>query len=125
MDDSTRKAPKDTGDAPKDIGQTPPGAGDALSRRADELLARTSEGPVPLTPDRYEGVRGPELAVRIDELEEIGLELRALPAPGRPLAMVEARLGVMTATRYVLDGRPEDRVRALELLEAARVSRAL
>ncbi|MFE9093655.1 CHAT domain-containing protein [Streptomyces sp. NPDC007264] len=132
MDDSLRHASKDRGDAPKDTGDTPPDAGDSLSDaedplsvRADELLARAPEGPVPLTAERHDGVRGPELDVLIGELRSVADELRKAPALERPLALVEARLGALTATRYVLDGRPEDRVRAKELLEAARVSQVL
>jgi hypothetical protein len=90
--------------------------------RAAAALARTDQVSVPLEPENHTGIRGPELDVLIGELESLLAELEAPGEDGATAAAVAARLGRCRALRFVLDGDPADRERALPLLDQARTS---
>ncbi|MFF9018866.1 CHAT domain-containing protein [Streptomyces eurythermus] len=90
--------------------------------RAAAALARTDQVSVPLEPETHTGIRGPELDVLTGELESLLAELEAAGEDGATAAAVAARLGRCRALRFVLDGDPADRERALALLDQARTS---
>ncbi|MFF7093818.1 CHAT domain-containing protein [Streptomyces rubradiris] len=90
--------------------------------RAAAALARTDQVSVPLEPETYTGTRGPELDALTGELESLLAELEASGEDGATAAAVAARLGRCRALRFVLDGAPADRERALPLLDQARTS---
>ncbi|MBK3524355.1 MULTISPECIES: CHAT domain-containing protein [Streptomyces] len=90
--------------------------------RAAAALARTDQVSVPLEPETHTGIRGPELDVLTGELESLLAELEAAGEDGATVAAVAARLGRCRALRFVLDGDPADRERALALLDQARTS---
>ncbi|CAL9289244.1 CHAT domain-containing protein [Streptomyces sp. SudanB182_2057] len=90
--------------------------------RAAAALARTDQVSVPLEPETHTGTRGPELDALTGELEALLAELEAAGADGATTAAVAARLGRCRALRFVLDGAPADRERALPLLDQARTS---
>ncbi|MEU2225577.1 CHAT domain-containing protein [Streptomyces sp. NPDC018347] len=93
--------------------------------RTTAALARADGLSVPLEPDAYQGLRGPDLDALTDELEA------ALREPARDrdasgtAARIAARLGRCRAVRFLLAGDPADRERALSLLEEARTSAVL
>lgn len=90
--------------------------------RAAAALARTDQVSVPLEPENHTGIRGPELDALIEELESV---LGELGDEGQGGAAVAARLGRCRALRFVLEGAPADRERALPLLDQARTSAVL
>ncbi|WP_157846955.1 CHAT domain-containing protein [Streptomyces achromogenes] len=90
--------------------------------RAAAALARTDQVSVPLEPEKHTGIRGPELDALIEELESV---LGELGDEGQGGAAVAARLGRCRALRFVLEGAPADRERALPLLDQARTSAVL
>ncbi|MFF9486005.1 CHAT domain-containing protein [Streptomyces sp. NPDC014676] len=99
-------------------------ATEPLHVRAEAVLSRTEDCRVPERPEAYEGLRGAALD---EEIEAAGALLAEGAAPdatdGDPavaVARLEARLGSLLAVRSVLGGAEEDRVRAQDLLAAAR-----
>ncbi|MFF5436103.1 CHAT domain-containing protein [Streptomyces achromogenes] len=90
--------------------------------RAAAALARTDQVSVPVEPETHTGIRGPELDALIGELESLLAELEAEGEGGGTAAAVAARLGRCRALRFVLEGAPADRERALPLLDRARTS---
>ncbi|MGW2745457.1 CHAT domain-containing protein [Streptomyces sp. NPDC001450] len=93
--------------------------------RAATALARTAGLAVPLDADEYQGTRGPELDSLTGELELVLAELAQSQGADATAAVVEARLGRCLALRFVLEGAPADRERALPLLDGARTSALL
>ncbi|MEW2287772.1 CHAT domain-containing protein [Streptomyces sp. NPDC047841] len=89
-----------------------------VTARAAAALARADGFSVPAEPEAYTGTRGPQLDALTDELTSLLAELP--PAEGDGTAAgVAARLGRCHAVRFVLEGAPADRERALPLLEQA------
>ncbi|MFH8976644.1 CHAT domain-containing protein [Streptomyces sp. NPDC017890] len=99
--------------APHHSDDSPPGA------RAEAALAGTGDCVVPFRAGEHSGPSGPELDALIDELSLLADE--SVRAAGHEVlrARLRARLGALVATRYVLGQRPEDRLRARELLQEA------
>ncbi|MFI2203155.1 CHAT domain-containing protein [Streptomyces sp. NPDC020192] len=97
----------------------------SMADRAAVALARTDGFSVPVDPEAYEGIRGPELDALTDELTFILGEVRREKGDDATGAAVAARLGRCHAVRFVLDGTPADRERALALLQEARTSALL
>ncbi|MEU6367275.1 CHAT domain-containing protein [Streptomyces sp. NPDC046931] len=100
------------------------GAG-SLPERVAAALARTTGCAVPFEPDSHRGLSGARLD---EEIRDLGLlldEARGSGGADRPRAALEARAGALLGTRFVLAGAPEDRVRALSLLNEARTSKLL
>ncbi|MEU6589588.1 CHAT domain-containing protein [Streptomyces sp. NPDC046881] len=98
----------------------------SVADRAAGARARTDGFSVPLDPEAYTGPRGPELDALTDELEALLRDMAgAEAAEGAEAAAVAARLGRCRAVRFVLDGAPADRERALPLLTGARTSALL
>ncbi|MFJ9862997.1 CHAT domain-containing protein [Streptomyces sp. NPDC101165] len=101
-------------------------AGDVpAADRAVAALGRTAGISVPLDPDEYAGTRGPELDGLVNELELLLAELTQAQGCEATAAVVEARLGRCLAVRFVLEGAPADRERAVRLLDRARTSALL
>ncbi|MDI3098382.1 CHAT domain-containing protein [Streptomyces rochei] len=98
---------------------------DSPPARAEAVLARVTDLDVPVLVGEYDGPHGPALDALCDELGSVAEELRPLAGQEGLLARVEARLGLLTATRYALGQRDADRCRARELLDRARVSEHL
>ncbi|MBL1103429.1 CHAT domain-containing protein [Streptomyces sp. 5-8] len=96
-----------------------------VADRAAAALARADGFAVPVDPEAYTGLRGPLLDDLTDELESLLAELTAPEDGGTSAAAVAARLGRCRAVRFVLEGAPADRERALPLLEEARTSALL
>lgn len=96
-----------------------------VAERAATVLARTAGLAVPLDADEYQGTRGPELDALTGELELVLAELAQSEGRGATVVAVEARLGRCLALRFVLEGAPADRERALPLLDGARTSALL
>ncbi|UFR01262.1 CHAT domain-containing protein [Streptomyces sp. Go40/10] len=96
-----------------------------VAQRAAAALARTEGFSVPLEPEGHTGTRGPELDALVGELEDLLAELTAEPGEEATAAVVGARLGRCRAARFLLEGDPADRERALALLEEARSSALL
>ncbi|GGY86691.1 hypothetical protein GCM10010300_33730 [Streptomyces olivaceoviridis] len=90
-----------------------------VADRATAALARAAGFSVPLEPDAYQGTRGPRLDALIGELSALLHELTRADGDGTTAALVAARLGRCHAVRFILDGAPADRERALPLLEQA------
>ncbi|MER7233065.1 CHAT domain-containing protein [Streptomyces olivaceus] len=86
--------------------------------RAEAVLSRTEDCRAPTEPETYDGLRGPELDREIEEIDALLAELDGGPAA--TVARLEARLGLLLCVRFVLGGADEDRVRARDLLAAAR-----
>ncbi|MFG6301221.1 hypothetical protein, partial [Streptomyces rochei] len=89
---------------------------DSPPARAEAVLARVTDLDVPVLVGEYDGPHGPALDALCDELGSVAEELRPLAGQEGLLARVEARLGLLTATRYALVQRDADRCRARELL---------
>ncbi|MFF8904850.1 CHAT domain-containing protein [Streptomyces olivaceoviridis] len=90
-----------------------------VADRATAALARAAGFSVPLEPEAYQGIRGPQLDALTDELTLLLDELTRAGGDGTTAAQVAARLGRCHAVRFILDGTPADRERALPLLEQA------
>ncbi|WP_446045897.1 CHAT domain-containing protein [Streptomyces olivaceus] len=86
--------------------------------RAEAALSRTEDCRAPTEPETYDGLRGPELDREIEEIDALLAEFDGGPAA--TVARLEARLGLLLCVRFVLGGSDEDRVRARDLLAAAR-----
>lgn len=86
--------------------------------RAEAVLSRTEDCRAPTEPETYDGLRGPELDREIGEIDALLAEIDGGPAA--TVARLEARLGLLLCVRFVLGGADEDRVRAQDLLAAAR-----
>ncbi|MFH9808425.1 CHAT domain-containing protein [Streptomyces olivaceus] len=86
--------------------------------RAEAVLSRTEDCRAPTEPETYDGLRGPELDREIGEIDALLAEIDGGPAV--TVARLEARLGLLLCVRFVLGGADEDRVRAQDLLAAAR-----
>ncbi|MFH9815193.1 CHAT domain-containing protein [Streptomyces sp. NPDC017230] len=111
-------APRHSDDSPAD---SPAG----VSARADSVLAGTADCVVPFRADEHSGPSGPELDARVDEVALLVDESGETPGRETLRARLRARLGTLVATRFVLGQRPEDRLRARELLQEARESELL
>ncbi|MFG3008874.1 CHAT domain-containing protein [Streptomyces cinerochromogenes] len=96
-----------------------------VAQRAAAALARTDGFSVPVEPEGYTGIRGPALDALAGELESVLAELTDTAGEEATAAAVAARLGRCRAARFVLEGDPADRERALALLEEARTSALL
>lgn len=97
----------------------------SVADRAAAALARTDAFSVPSDPETYEGTRGPDLDTLTGELELLLDELRKTQDGRATAVAVAARLGRCHAVRFVLEGAPADRERALPLLQQARTSALL
>ncbi|MCU8593931.1 CHAT domain-containing protein [Streptomyces sp. A13(2022)] len=86
--------------------------------RAEAVLSRTEDCRAPTEPETYDGLRGTELDREIGEIDALLAEIDGGPAV--TVARLEARLGLLLCVRFVLGGSDEDRVRAQDLLAAAR-----
>ncbi|WP_051790815.1 CHAT domain-containing protein [Streptomyces sp. NRRL S-1022] len=97
----------------------------SVADRAAAARARTDGWAVPLDPEAYSGPRGPELDALAGELESLADDLAGVAGAEAAAAAVAARLGRCRAVRFVLEGAPADRERALPLLTGARTSALL
>ncbi|MGC9497767.1 CHAT domain-containing protein [Streptomyces sp. WG7] len=93
--------------------------------RAEAALAGTADCAVPFRAGEHSGPSGPELDARVDELALLAEESERAAGQEVLRARLRARLGTLVATRYVLGQRPQDRLRARELLQEARESALL
>ncbi|QKW30142.1 CHAT domain-containing protein [Streptomyces seoulensis] len=94
------------------------------TERLAAALAATAELSVPVDADAYEGVRGDRLDALTGQLDALHAE-SAGTRDGATAALVAARLGRCLALRFALTAQPDDRERALELLETARACELL
>ncbi|MFJ4521000.1 CHAT domain-containing protein [Streptomyces sp. NPDC088810] len=91
-----------------------------VADRAAAARARTDGFSVPLDPEAYTGPRGPALDALTEELESLAGDVAGVQGAEATAAAVAARLGRCRAVRFVLEGAPADRERALPLLTEAR-----
>ncbi|MEU1012085.1 hypothetical protein [Streptomyces sp. NPDC005890] len=91
-----------------------------VADRVAAARARTDGFSVPLDPEAYTGPRGPALDALTEELESLSGDVAGAQGAETTAAAVAARLGRCRAVRFVLEGAPADRERALPLLTEAR-----
>ncbi|GAA3958996.1 hypothetical protein GCM10022384_09820 [Streptomyces marokkonensis] len=128
MDDAPHHASHDAphhAHAAQHSDDSPAGSPAGVSARADSVLAGTADCVVPFRAGEHSGPSGPELDARIDEVALLVDESGEASGQETLRARLRARLGALVATRFVLGQRPEDRLRARELLQEARESELL